>query len=252
MLYAPGNEPEELKKYLNMLMRELHEKFPDDLIVMDMWDHERWDKLAGFLVQKLGYPNGRSFLNAYGFEVFVGSEPQPPVQRQTGSQHIADNGYPDTQPIKTQAQLPQTRISEQNSPQPRYEQSYQAQEWQSQTNQPQARQTHKRLSCPNCGSTDVTIETFQEDLGTTTISKTRSKYKEAGHGCLWWLLIGWWWWIVDLFLWIVYFPFRLLFQIFKRKKYKGKSTTISQSRNEVAYKKVFTCQSCGHSWIKQA
>ena len=74
MPYQPGNEPEELKKHLNMLLREIRTTFPEGLIVMDMWNHARWDKLAGYLVHKLGYPNGRSFLTAYGFEVFDGSE----------------------------------------------------------------------------------------------------------------------------------------------------------------------------------
>lgn len=69
MLYKPGQEPEELKKYLNLLLRELHNTYPDDLVVMDMWNHDRWDKVAGYLVKNLGYPNGKAFLNAYGFEV---------------------------------------------------------------------------------------------------------------------------------------------------------------------------------------
>lgn len=68
--YKPGTEPEEYKKHLNILLRELRTAFPEKLIVMDMWNHDRWDKLAGYLVNKLGYPNERSFLEAYGFEVF--------------------------------------------------------------------------------------------------------------------------------------------------------------------------------------
>ena len=70
MHYTPGNEPEELKKHLKVLLRDLHSAFPEGLVVMDMWNHERWDKLAVYLMKKLGYPNGRSFLEAYGFEVF--------------------------------------------------------------------------------------------------------------------------------------------------------------------------------------
>ena len=69
-MYSPGQEPKALKKHLNLLLRELRAAYPEGLVVMDMWNHERWDKLAGYLVQKLGYPNGRSFLKAYGFDVF--------------------------------------------------------------------------------------------------------------------------------------------------------------------------------------
>ncbi len=77
MPYSPGNEPENLKKYLNLLLKELNEQFPDGLIVMDMWNHERWDKIAGYLTKGLGYPNGRAFLNAYGFDIADNLETVP-------------------------------------------------------------------------------------------------------------------------------------------------------------------------------
>gem|GEM_PF-5828287 len=79
MIYTPGNEPEEVKRHLSILLRELRSAFPEGLIAMDMWNHARWDRLAGYLVQKLGYPNGRSFLEAYGFEVFDDEAPLPDV-----------------------------------------------------------------------------------------------------------------------------------------------------------------------------
>ena len=87
-MYTPGNEPEELRKYLNLLLKELHAQYPDDLIVMDMWNHERWDKVAGYLTKKLGYPNGRAFLHAYGFEIAESLDEEPetepePIRRTT-------------------------------------------------------------------------------------------------------------------------------------------------------------------------
>lgn len=48
------------------------------------------------------------------------------------------------------------------------------------------------MMCPKCGSENVEVSVFQENSGSTTISKTTSKYKQKGHGCLWWLLIGSW------------------------------------------------------------
>ena len=79
------------------------------------------------------------------------------------------------------------------------------------------------MNCPKCGSGNVNVNTFQEDHGAVTTSRTESKYKEKGHGCLWWLLIGWWWWIVDLFTWIFLFIPRLILRLFaspfKKKKY---------------------------------
>lgn len=58
------------------------------------------------------------------------------------------------------------------------------------------------VKCPKCGSNKIDFQIQQE---TKTIIKTKSRYKEKGHGFLWWLLIGWWWWIVDLFLWFFCF-----------------------------------------------
>ncbi len=104
------------------------------------------------------------------------------------------------------------------------------------------------MKCPKCGSTNVSTQTFQEDRGAITTTKTKSKYKEKGHGLLWWIFIGWWWWIIDLFLWIFLFIPRLLVKLFHRKKYVGKSTSVSTTVNKIGYRTVHTCQNCGHSW----
>ncbi|MBQ5316132.1 MAG: hypothetical protein J6I96_01105 [Oscillospiraceae bacterium] len=108
------------------------------------------------------------------------------------------------------------------------------------------------LYCPKCGSEDITKQVFQENKGNTTITKTTSKYKEQGHGCLWWLLIGWWWWMVDLCIWIFAFVPRLIIGLIasstKKRKYKGSSTSVSQTVNEITYRTVCTCQKCGNTW----
>ncbi len=100
------------------------------------------------------------------------------------------------------------------------------------------------MTCPKCKSTDVTVKTFQENRGSVTTSVTTSKYKEKGHGCLWWLTIGWWWWIVDLCLWIFLFIPRLIIQLFRKKKYTGTSSTIKSTVRNVGYRTVCTCQNC--------
>ena len=104
------------------------------------------------------------------------------------------------------------------------------------------------MICPKCGSNAVDVQLMQENAGSQTITKTKSKYKEKGHGCLWWLLIGWWWWMVDLFLWIFIFPIRLLFQIFKKKKYVGDSTSSSTTINRTSYRSMAICRNCGNHW----
>jgi len=200
-MYEKGNEPQELKKHINYLMKELHETYPQGLITADKWKHESWDSLIEFIFPKLGYSDIVTFLKDYDFDVF---------------------GEINTKSIKDSQDQPIDRMQK------------------------------KALSCPNCGADDISIETFQENLGTTTVSSQKFKFKQKGHGLLWWLFVGWWWWMIDLILWLCFFPFRLLAQIFKKKKYKGKATTVSQSVNEVVYKKIYTCRSCGNSWSADA
>jgi len=108
------------------------------------------------------------------------------------------------------------------------------------------------MVCPKCGNDNVSVQTMSENLGTSTVSKTKSKYKEKGHGILWWLCIGWWWWMVDLCIWIVAFFPRLILRLFaapfKKKKYTGSSTTVSESMNKIKYRTICTCQNCGYHW----
>lgn len=104
------------------------------------------------------------------------------------------------------------------------------------------------MICPKCGGSNVDVQLCQENQGSTSVTKTKSKYKQKGHGCLWWLLIGWWWWMVDLILWICFFFPRLLVQIFKKKKYTGESTSATVTKNKVQYKSVCLCKDCGHHW----
>ena len=104
------------------------------------------------------------------------------------------------------------------------------------------------MVCPKCGNDNVSVQTMSENLGTSTVSKTKSKY----HGILWWLCIGWWWWMVDLCIWIVAFFPRLILRLFaapfKKKKYTGSSTTVSESMNKIKYRTICTCQNCGYHW----
>ena len=106
------------------------------------------------------------------------------------------------------------------------------------------------ITCPNCGNHEnISFQIFQENVGETTIENKKSFFKQKGHGLLWWLFIGWWWWFIDLILWVTIFPIRLLIQVCKKKKYKGKEIATSQTIREVKYKKSCTCPQCQHTWI---
>ncbi len=104
------------------------------------------------------------------------------------------------------------------------------------------------MICPKCNSEDVSVQTFQEDLGTVTTTTTKTKTREKRHGFFWWLFIGWWWKIIDLMLWIVLFIPRALIHAGRRKKYVSRSVGVSSSVHNFAYNTVCTCRSCGYTW----
>jgi len=83
------------------------------------------------------------------------------------------------------------------------------------------------MLCPNCNSSNIKVEMVTE----TTIRRKRK-------GVIWWvyfITIGW---IVEVFLWLFLTLPRLIFALFKPKKYKVNTKS----------KKIAICQNCGHSW----
>lgn len=92
------------------------------------------------------------------------------------------------------------------------------------------------IKCPSCGSNNINIEI--EEVGNISTSKTR--YKENGHGCLYWLFIGWWFWMFK----IMFIPLTILFG--KTNKSKGAFNTVTA--NKTINKKVAICQNCGNHW----
>lgn len=104
------------------------------------------------------------------------------------------------------------------------------------------------LCCPKCGSTDVNIQMFQENKSSRTVTKTKTTYEKKGHGCLYWLFIGWWFWIFDLMVWLLFtFP-RLLIELNKKDKYVSNSKSVATTKNQYGYKRICVCQHCGHEW----
>lgn len=104
------------------------------------------------------------------------------------------------------------------------------------------------MICPKCGSENVDTQVYQENISSKTKTRTVSKYKEKGHGILWWIFVGTWWWIVDLFLWILFFVPRAMYGLFWRKKYKGISKEKSKTINKIEYRTVCVCKNCGNTW----
>lgn len=67
--YLPGMEPENIQNLLNSFFGEIDELFTDKIIVWSEWNHDRWDKAAGYLCKTLGYSRGKDFLEAYGYKI---------------------------------------------------------------------------------------------------------------------------------------------------------------------------------------
>lgn len=69
--YLPGFEPESLQNLVESFFGEVDKVFPNKTIVWSEWDHDRFDKAAGYLCKQLGYSNGKDFFSAYGYDVII-------------------------------------------------------------------------------------------------------------------------------------------------------------------------------------
>ena len=76
------------------------------------------------------------------------------------------------------------------------------------------------MKCPKCGSENVNVQ---------AVSIVKNKH----HGVMYWCCFGW---LIDIFLWIGFFFFRLFIAIFRPKKVKTK------------VKSYAVCQECGYKW----
>ena len=86
-------------------------------------------------------------------------------------------------------------------------------------------QQQRQARCPRCGGTNFT---------TQIITDTHLDIKK-GHGCAYWLFIGWW---LQPLLWILLTLPMIIIKIFRPKKYTMNTT----------HRTVTICQQCGHTW----
>lgn len=66
---SSAEDAQQIQKLLRSLMQELDRAYPDRRIDWATWDHNRWDRTAGYLTRKLGYARGSEFLHAYGYDI---------------------------------------------------------------------------------------------------------------------------------------------------------------------------------------
>lgn len=73
VLYRPGEEPERIRQRIERLFEKLDSAYPDKVIVGLYKDHKKWGETVTDLYRQLGYPDGNSFLSAYGYRPGVSS-----------------------------------------------------------------------------------------------------------------------------------------------------------------------------------
>ena len=100
------------------------------------------------------------------------------------------------------------------------------------------------MHCAKCGSGNIESQLFQEDLGTSTVFKTKTR--QLGHGLFYWIFLGWWIWIFKLVLWIVAFIPMAILKALRKKR--TKTTTVESTVRHIQYRTVFTCKNCGNVW----
>lgn len=69
VLYKPGNEPENIRRRINVLFPKLDAAYPNKQIIALYKDHKKWGETVTELYRLLGYPDGKAFLEAYGYTV---------------------------------------------------------------------------------------------------------------------------------------------------------------------------------------
>ena len=69
--YKPGEEPENIRKDLDLLFENLDSAYPDKIVSGLHKEHKMWGDSLTSLYKRLGYKNGNALLNAYGYRVFL-------------------------------------------------------------------------------------------------------------------------------------------------------------------------------------
>lgn len=67
VIYAPGQEPEKLKTQIQRFLEKLDSAYPDKVVFGLNTNHKKWGATLTLLYRLLGYPDGKSFLEAYGY-----------------------------------------------------------------------------------------------------------------------------------------------------------------------------------------
>lgn len=99
-----GQGPANLKKRMDTLFAKLDEAYPDKIIVSLQKDHKKWAETVTELYRTLGYPDGNTFLEAYGYAVQKGKAGRPGNNHMEIIQEL-QHRYPEGSPYQKVSDL---------------------------------------------------------------------------------------------------------------------------------------------------
>lgn len=94
-----GSEPANIKKRMDVLFAKLDGAYPDKVITGLLRDHKKWAETVRELYRLLGYPDGNSFLEAYGYTVKRGESGRPKTNNYDAVVEDLRKRYPNGMPF---------------------------------------------------------------------------------------------------------------------------------------------------------
>ena len=103
--YLPGEEPENIKCKLQKLFSKLDSAYPDKRIIGLTAEHKKWAEAATALYRALGYPDKKSFLEAYGYTYLQKAGGRPATVDPKAVIRALQEKYPDGSPYTNAEEL---------------------------------------------------------------------------------------------------------------------------------------------------
>ena len=79
----------EVPQQMKDLLSEIKQVFPDKIIDMSGWDHDRWDDLAAYFCAKQGFGDITTFLQSYGFQVLLDGQEKPKSRKKNSARTVS-------------------------------------------------------------------------------------------------------------------------------------------------------------------
>ena len=109
------NETKQSETAAVNFLSEIEEAFPDHLIYMEKWNHDRWDEPMVTLCRQLGYTRGDTFLKLKGFRIASVETATDSVRESSSESFQNSELYPDEikndEPAFIYDAVPQTGIN---------------------------------------------------------------------------------------------------------------------------------------------